>query len=68
MANKSITLTMTHGNNQIIITDVLSGESPWTAQAYLFHKFLLAQGYYMDGDQVGADVGVYVDAEVPEEF
>lgn len=68
MANKRITLTVYQGNSQISITDTISDAATWHAQAYMFHKFLVAQGYYLDGEDVGADVGSYVHAEVPEEY
>ena len=68
MANKTITLMVRQGNSQISITDTISDCSTWQAQAYLFHKFLVAQGYYLDGEDVGADVASYVHAEVPEEY
>lgn len=68
MANKTITLIVSQGNSQISITDTISDCCTWQAQAYLFHKFLVAQGYYLDGEDVGADVASYVHAEVPEEY
>jgi hypothetical protein len=68
MANKSITLTVCQGNSRITFTDTLSDASTWMAQAYLFHKFLVAQGYFLDSEDVGADVSSYVNAEVPEEY
>ncbi len=68
MANKTITLIVSQGNSQISITDTISDCSTWHAQAYLFHKFLVAQGFYLDGEEVGADVASYVHAEVPEEY
>ena len=67
MANKSISLTVSQGNSRISFTDTISGESTWMAQSYIFHKFLLAQGYILDGEQVGADVEDYVHAEVPHD-
>jgi hypothetical protein len=68
MANKTITLTVSQGNSRITFTDTVSDCSPWMAQSYLFHKFLLAQGYHLDAEQVGADVEDYINAEVPEEY
>ena len=68
MANKTITLIVSQGNSQISITDTIADCCTWQAQAYLFHKFLVAQGYYLDGEDVGADVRSYVHAEVPEEY
>jgi hypothetical protein len=57
---KRITLTVTQGNNTVTIHDSLPDDSPWCAQAYLFHKFLLAQGYVLDDEAVGSDVEAYV--------
>jgi hypothetical protein len=66
MANKTITMSVSQGSSQIDMTCTLSDECTWMAQAYLFHKFLLAQGYHLDGDAVGSDVGSYVTSEVEE--
>ena len=68
MANKTITMMVSQGNSRITFTDTLDEASTWMAQSYLFHKFLVAQGYYLDAEQVGADVEAYIQAEVPEEF
>ena len=68
MANKSITMTVSQGNSRIVFTNTISADSPWMAQSYLFHQFLLAQGYRLEADAVNADVEAYVNAEVPEEF
>lgn len=68
MANKTITMMVSQGNSRISFTDTISGDGTWMAQSYLFHKFLLAQGYHLDAEQVGADVEDYVNSEVPEEF
>lgn len=65
--SRTITLTVTDGNNQTTIRDVLSSESTWMAQAYLFHKFLLAQGYVLDQERVGSDVDAYCGAQCDEE-
>ena len=67
MANKTITMTVSQGNSRISFTDTLSDASTWMAQSYLFHKFLLAQGFIVEADQVGADVEDYVNAEVDSE-
>lgn len=67
MANKTITMTVSRGNSRITFTDTISEDSTWMAQSYLFHKFLLAQGFIVEDDQVGADVEAYVDAEVTSE-
>lgn len=67
MANKTITMTVSRGNSRITFTDTISEDSTWMAQSYLFHKFLLAQGFIVEDDRVGADVEAYVDAEVPSE-
>jgi hypothetical protein len=58
--NKRITLTVTQGNNTVTIQDSLNENTTWGAQAYLFHKFLLAQGYDLEGEDVGSDVEAYV--------
>lgn len=68
MANKTITMTVSQGNSRITFTDTLSDGSTWMAQSYLFHKFLIAQGYIVEAEDVGADVEDYVNAEVPEEY
>jgi hypothetical protein len=68
MANKTITMMVSQGNARISFTDTISDTSTWMAQAYLFHKFLLAQGYVLEAEDVGADVEDYVNAEVPEEY
>ena len=68
MANKTITMMVSHGNSRISFTDTLSDMTTWRAQAYLFHKFLLSQGYVLEAEDVGADVEDYINAEVPEEF
>ena len=72
MSNRHITLTVRDGFNTMTISDTLHEGSTWMAQAYLFHKFLLAQGYVLDGECVGADVQSYcdsvsmMDSEMPE--
>lgn len=67
MANKTITMMVSQGNSRISFTDTISEGSTWMAQSYLFHKFLLAQGFIVEADQVGADVEEYVNAEVDSE-
>lgn len=67
MANKTITMMVSHGNSRITFTDTISDCSTWMAQSYLFHKFLLAQGFIVEADEVGADVEDYVNAEVDSE-
>lgn len=68
MANKTITMMVSQGNSRITFTDTLSDGSTWMAQSYLFHKFLIAQGYIVEAEAVSADVEDYVNAEVPQEF
>lgn len=68
MANKTITMMVSQGNSRVSFTDTISDSSTWMAQSYLFHKFLLAQGYVLDAELVSADVEDYINAEVPEEF
>lgn len=67
MSTKTITLTVTDGNNTTTIRDTLDSGSTWMAQAYLFHNFLLAQGFRLDDDAVGSDAEAYVTAQCPEE-
>ena len=67
MANKTITMIVSQGNSRITFTDTLDGASTWMAQSYLFHKFLLAQGYVLEAEEVCADVEDYVNAEVDSE-
>lgn len=67
MANKTITMMVSQGNSRITFTDTISDSSTWMAQSYLFHKFLLAQGYVLDAESVSADVDDYVAAEVTSE-
>lgn len=67
--NKTIEFTVRQGNSEIKFRDVFSDVSTWMAQAYLFHKFLIAQGFQVDSEQVSADVEAYVSAtEVLEEW
>lgn len=67
--NKTIEFTVRQGNSEIKFRDVLSDGSTWMAQAYLFHKFLIAQGFLVDAEQVSADVEDYIAAtEVLEEW
>ena len=68
MANKTITMMVSQGNSRVSFTDTISDSSTWMAQSYLFHKFLLAQGYVLEAEAVNADVEDYINAEVPEEF
>lgn len=68
MANKTITMMVSQGNSRVSFTDTISSDSTWMAQSYLFHKFLLAQGYVLEAEAVNADVEDYINAEVPEEF
>ena len=68
MANKTITMIVSQGNSRITVTDTISEGSTWMAQSYLFHKFLLAQGYVLEDEAVSADVEDYIAAEVPEEY
>ena len=67
MANKTITMTVSQGNSRITFTDTLSDASTWMAQSYIFHKFLLAQGYVLEAEAVSADVEDYIAAEVTSE-
>jgi hypothetical protein len=67
--DKTIEMVIRQGSSVISFRDALSDEATWMAQAYLFHKFLLAQGYTVEPDQVGADVDDYVAAtEVSKEW
>lgn len=67
MANKVITMMVTEGNSRITFADTLADDASWMAQSYLFHKFLLAQGYILEAEDVCADVDAYVNAEVSSE-
>lgn len=62
MANKVIEMKVTKGNSVVVFREVVSDAATWMAQAYIFHKFLLAQGYHLDSEQVGADVSDYIDS------
>lgn len=67
MSHKTIEMSVRQGNSVITLRNVLDEHAPWFAQAYMFHKFLLAQGYVLDGEDVGSDVHSFVNAEVDEE-
>lgn len=62
MSNKIINMTITDGNTQVSIREVFNEMVPWSAIAYQFHKFLAAQGYHLEPEDVGADVEAYIDA------
>lgn len=62
MSNKIINMTITDGNTQVSIREVFSDMATWPAIAYQFHKFLAAQGYRLEPEDVGADVDSYVSA------
>ena len=67
MANKTITMSVTQGNSRISFTSTLSDSSTWMAQSYMFHRYLLAQGYVLDAEAVGADLEDYIHAEATSE-
>jgi hypothetical protein len=60
MANKTIKMIATEGSTSVTITETFSGETSWFAIAYQFYKFLVAQGFRLDHEDVGADVESYV--------
>jgi hypothetical protein len=62
MSNKIINMTITDGNTQVSIREVFNDMAPWSAIAYQFHKFLAAQGYHLEPEDVGAEVDSYVSA------
>lgn len=62
MSKKIINMTLTDGNSQVSIREVFNDMASWPAIAYQFHKFLAAQGYRLDPEDVGADVDSYVSA------
>lgn len=65
--SRTITMIVREGNHTTTVTDVLESTGTWMAQAYLFHNFLLAQGFRLDAEEVGADVRAYLKAQVTEE-
>ena len=62
MSNKIINMTITDGNSQVSIREVFSDTTAWPAIAYMFHKFLAAQGYNLEAEEVGGDVESYVNS------
>ena len=62
MANKIIEMTVREGSNSISHRFVIDRDASWRAQAYIFHKFLLAQGYNLEGESVGSEVSDFVAA------
>jgi hypothetical protein len=66
MANKTITMAVQDGNFSTALVDHLDSDSTWKAQAYLFHKFLVAQGFILDVEDVGGCTEAYVDARTTE--
>lgn len=59
MANKTITMTLREGHTCVSIQESFSDTATWNAIAYQFRKFLAAQGYVLDSEDVGADIEAY---------
>ena len=63
MSTKTITMTVRDGSGgHINYTQVFDRDCSWPSIAYQFHKFLLAMGYNMEGEEVGSDVEAFVSA------
>jgi hypothetical protein len=62
MTNKVIEMKVICGNSQVTFREVISECTTWMAQAYIFHKFLMAQGFVLDPEAVGAEIEDYVAA------
>lgn len=60
MAKKTITMFATEGSSRVEIRETFDGATGWQAIAYQFYKFLVAQGYVLEHEDVGADVESYV--------
>ena len=50
------------GSTRVELTETYLEDTGWQAIAYQFQKFLDAQGYRVDSDYVGADVGAYINS------
>lgn len=68
MSTKTIEMTVRQGHSVVNFRETVNDDCNWTALAYIFHRFLLAQGYNLDDEAVSADVESYVRAtDIPEE-
>jgi hypothetical protein len=60
MSTKTIYMRCFDSNGGAVdITQKYDDGCSWMAIAYQFHKFLSAQGYILDNEQVGADVEAF---------
>lgn len=57
---KRIEMTLSDGTTRVSMSEIFKGEATWSALAYQFFCFLKAQGYQLDMEDVGADVGDFV--------
>lgn len=62
MAKKTITLVATEGSTRVELRETFDGSLTWQAIAYQFYKFLVAQGYRLEHEDVGAEVSDYADS------
>jgi hypothetical protein len=61
MSTKTIYMRCFDSNGGAVdITQKYNDDCTWMAIAYQFHKFLAAQGYILDNEQVGADVESFI--------
>ena len=61
MSTKTITMTCYDENGgSIDLMQSFDEDCTWSAMAYMFHKFLAAQGYVLDHERVGSDVEAFV--------
>jgi hypothetical protein len=68
MSTKTIVMSC-HDSNRghVNLTQTFDEDTSWSAIAYQFHKFLVAQGYVLDHDHVGADVEAFIMATEQDE-
>ena len=62
MDTKTIEMTVRKGGSVITFRETVDDACTWMALSYIFHRFLLAQGYNLDGEEICADVDSYVRA------